>query len=307
MKKFVSVIGGITIDIKGLPMPNLLPGTSNPGKVYISSGGVGRNIAHNLALLSVPVYLFGAVGDDVFGTRIINETKQAGVNVDYIRVLHDQCTGVYLSILNTSHELSVAISDMEITHFVDKEYLHEHQEVIQNSRMVVLDTNLAPDVLVYIIELCKRAHIPCLIDPVSAEKAKKLHTINGELDYITPNRVELEALCHRDIDHLSQLEEACTQVSSKYQHLLVTLGEDGVYYYSRKHHIGKRYPPFKTQIVDPNGAGDAFVAGLVCGVFRDFEIDYSIQLGMAAAHLTLQSKNTVNKEITFEQCSAWLS
>ena len=78
---YVTVIGGINIDIKGHPLHKLIAGTSNPGQVYTSPGGVGRNIAHNLALLGVPVYLLGAVGADIFGARIIDKTRQAGVNV----------------------------------------------------------------------------------------------------------------------------------------------------------------------------------------------------------------------------------
>ena len=84
----------------------------------------------------------------------------------------------------------------------------------------------------------------------------------------------------------------------------MTLDEDGVYSYSREQQTGKFYPPFKTRIVDPNGAGDAFVAGFVCGLSRHFEMDDAIQLGMAAAHLTLQSEDTVSEKMSFAACSA---
>lgn len=41
----------------------------------VSSGGVGRNIAHNLALLNVPVSLLSAVGNDGEGIRILEEAE----------------------------------------------------------------------------------------------------------------------------------------------------------------------------------------------------------------------------------------
>lgn len=306
VKKYVSVIGGINIDIKGLPTNKLLSDTSNPGSIYLSPGGVGRNIAHNLALLDVPVCFFGAIGEDVFGSRVLSKTEVAGVNVTYVQVLNNQHTGMYLSILDGSHELALAISDMEITHCVDKQYIDKHRGIIQRSSFVILETNLELEVLEYVLELCRQKNIPCLINPVSVEKSQKLHGMDDGFEYITPNRAELGALCHREIHHLDELEELCAQFSGKCEHILVTLGEDGVYYYNRTDRKGRLYPSFKTRIVDPNGAGDAFVAGLVCGVFRNFAMDGCIQLGMAAAHLTIQSEDTVNEELSFERCSALL-
>ncbi len=42
----ISIIGGINIDIEGLPGA-LQPEDSNPGKISLAYGGVGRNIVEN--------------------------------------------------------------------------------------------------------------------------------------------------------------------------------------------------------------------------------------------------------------------
>lgn len=199
MGAYVSVIGGINLDVKGIPFHALLSGTSNPGKVYSSSGGVGRNIAHNLALLEVPVYLFGAVGDDLFGAQILRETQQAGVDTTHVRIVPQQQTGLYLSILESSHDLAVAVSDMDITNFVDRAYLQSHQDVISNSSFIITETNLTIDALAYILAVSNHIHIPCLLEPVSVEKADKLRNLQEGIDYITPNKAEIEALCQQEI------------------------------------------------------------------------------------------------------------
>lgn len=302
MRAYVSVIGGMNLDLKGIPFQSLLSGTSNPGKVYSVAGGVGRNIAHNLALLEVPVYLFGAVGDDLFGAHILRETQQAGVDTTYVRVVPQQQTGLYLSILDDFHDLAVAVSDMDISNFVDHAYLQSHQDIISNSSFIVAETNLTIDTLAYILDLSNHARIPCLLEPVSVEKANKLRNLEKGIDYITPNRTEVEALCQREILSPSQLEAACAQLSRKYRHILVTLGEDGVYSYCRNKQTGNFYPACKTQVVDVTGAGDAFVAGVVCGLFRNFDLEESISLGMAVANLTLQAAETVSSDLTFELC-----
>jgi pseudouridine kinase len=47
----IGIIGGINIDIEGAPFKKLKYQDSNPGKIRLSYGGVGRNIAENLARL----------------------------------------------------------------------------------------------------------------------------------------------------------------------------------------------------------------------------------------------------------------
>ena len=48
---YIAVVGGVNIDIGGRSDAPLVAGDSNPGRIRSSLGGVGRNIAHNLALL----------------------------------------------------------------------------------------------------------------------------------------------------------------------------------------------------------------------------------------------------------------
>ena len=47
----ITIIGGINIDIEGCPFGSLKAEDSNPGKISLAYGGVGRNIAENAALL----------------------------------------------------------------------------------------------------------------------------------------------------------------------------------------------------------------------------------------------------------------
>ncbi len=55
--------------------------TSNPGRTRFSAGGVGRNIAHNLATLGVETSLIAAIGMDDAGDMVMAETANAGVDV----------------------------------------------------------------------------------------------------------------------------------------------------------------------------------------------------------------------------------
>ena len=57
---FVTIIGGSNIDIQGAPNNDVVMFDSNPGKVDISLGGVGRNICENISKLGVNTKLLSA-------------------------------------------------------------------------------------------------------------------------------------------------------------------------------------------------------------------------------------------------------
>lgn len=67
---YAVVIGGVNMDIGGQSFGPLVARDSNPGAVRVSPGGVGRNIAHNMALLGLDVRMLTALGDDLYARQI---------------------------------------------------------------------------------------------------------------------------------------------------------------------------------------------------------------------------------------------
>ena len=153
----VVVIGGANIDLRGRPAGEILERhTSNPRKINADSGGVGRNIAHNLALLNVPVTLLSAVGDDGEGIRILEETGKAGVMMEQMIISGEHPTGIYLAILDEKGEMEVAVSDMQILEEISVEYLRSKTYLIEESKIVVMDTNIPEQSIEYVVNLCNK-------------------------------------------------------------------------------------------------------------------------------------------------------
>lgn len=298
MQKFVTVVGGINVDLTGSPHQPLVLETSNPGEMSLSAGGVGRNIAHNLALLGVPTTLLSAVGGDAFGAYALDATRQAGVNVEYVLKQAGQRTGTYLSVLNFEHDLVVAIADMAATRGVSAAYLAQHERILAESALIAADTNLDEDTLTYLCDICETRRIPLLIEPVSVEKSKKLRRVSAKATYLTPNRDELHAMSVCDE---ADLAAQCACLRDQFDHIFVTLGEQGVYHYHSFAEKGALHPAIPTTVINVNGAGDALVAGLICGLFHEQPLPESVRLGIAAAHIALQSPDTVNPELSFSR------
>ena len=78
---YAAVVGGVNMDIGGQSYAPLIAGDSNPGRVQMSLGGVGRNIAHNMALLGLDVRLLTAFGDDLYAQRIAASCGELGIDI----------------------------------------------------------------------------------------------------------------------------------------------------------------------------------------------------------------------------------
>ena len=96
MNGFVAVVGGVNIDVGGRSLAPLTAGDSNPGVIRSSLGGVGRNIAHNLALMGAEVKLFTALGGDDGARRIRESCRALGIDLAFSRTVPEAATSGYL-------------------------------------------------------------------------------------------------------------------------------------------------------------------------------------------------------------------
>ena len=318
----VVVIGGVNIDLRGRSEEELKRYTSNPGKINIGSGGVGRNIAHNLALLNVPVTLLSAVGDDGEGIRILEETGKAGVKIEQTIISGEHPTGIYLAILDEKGEMEVAVSDMQILEEITVEYLRSKAYLIKESKIVVVDTNIPEESIEYMVDLCNKVNVPLLIEPVSVEKAKKLRKVlegsgkgrgSGKwiIDYITPSEDELESILGAEIDDNQDIDvvKAAEELKCRgVKNVIVTLGKRGIYVSyggaggssegeQDEPGKGKFMAPYRGEVVDVTGAGDALVAGLVYGIYKGYSVEVAARFGLGAAALTISTKEVVRRDL----------
>ena len=90
---YAVVVGGVNMDIGGRSSGPLVPRDSNPGRVRMSLGGVGRNIAHNLALLGAEVHLLTAFGDDVQAQRVAASCGELGIDISHALQVRGGATG----------------------------------------------------------------------------------------------------------------------------------------------------------------------------------------------------------------------
>lgn len=294
---YVTVIGGVNMDIFGFPKNKLIPSDSNIGSVKMSLGGVGRNIAENLVRMGIETKLISVLGDDIYGAKIFEESALIGLDTKDCLILKGESTSIYLAVLDESNDMHVAISSMDIYERMSVDFIKKKKHVIDNSNVTVLDTNIPVDVIEYLLNTHRSNEF--FLDTVSTAKAKKVKHLIGNIHTLKTNAIELEAITGMEIKNDDDLERCCEYLLKKgVKKIFVTLGKNGVFYCDDKNmnHIKAN----NVTPVNTTGAGDAFMAALVYCHLNNIDLNESAKIATAASVVALSHENTINPNMSIE-------
>ena len=287
---YAVVVGGVNVDIGGQSYKSLVPADSNPGRVSVSLGGVGRNIAHNMALMGTDVRMLTAIGEDLHGSRVASSCAELGIDISHALRVTDCPTSTYLYVADEQGEMAVAISDMQICDRITPAYLAANLSLLQSARVVVADTNIPEESLVYLAENC---NVPLFCDPVSTIKVEKLRSILDKIHTLKPNRLEAELLSGIPIEKKEDAEAAAKVLLSKgIKRVFLSMGADGVCAAEEDKVCWLSNIP--GNMVNTTGCGDAFMAALVWAYMEDMELETAAKAGLAAGSIAMESKETIN-------------
>ena len=301
----VVVIGAASLDIKGRLVRDFLPGTSNAATVRISSGGVARNMAENLARLGLPTALIAAVCEDDFGRAIIEQTAATGVDTSMVMTTCVQRSAAYIAIVGPDAELLAGLDDSSTARAITPEWLEQFADRLRAAPMVVLDANVTRATADYVLDLCEAAGVPVALEPVAIGLSTRFKERVGRFALVVPNMLEAEALSELPVtDVASAIAAAQHLVALGTRIVVITLADEGAVY-ATDSEVG-HVPAMATDVVDPTGAGAALAAAIIYGLANDIPISECVRLGVIAATLTLGSPETVAPEISLENLYAQL-
>ncbi|CAN4100663.1 unnamed protein product [Withania somnifera] len=239
-------------------------------------GGAPANVAIAVTKLGGKSAFVGKLGDDEFGHMLAGILKQNGVQTDGINFDTGARTALAFVTLRADGEREFMFyrnpsADMLLTPDELNLYLIRSAKVFHYGSISL------------IVEPCRSAHLKAMevakqagallsYDPnlrlplwPSVEEARKqIKSIWDKADLIKVSDVELEFLTGSDkIDD----ESAMSLWHPNLKLLLVTLGEKGCNYYTKKFHgsVGA----FHVKTVDTTGAGDSFVGALLTKIVDD--------------------------------------
>jgi pseudouridine kinase len=283
----VVVIGGANLDIVASTEAPLVLSDSNPGHVQCAAGGVGRNVAHNLARLGHAPALVTVLGDDAFAQTVLEATRAAGVDTRWCLQLPGERTATYLSLHGADGDMAVAINDMAILQRLDATVLAPLRQAWRTVHCLVLDCNLHEAALACLLD--DPVGPPVLVDAVSAIKCPRLLPWLGRIHTLKANALEAAALTGLSVHSVDDAQAAARALHAQgVAQVVLSLGARGVVWSTGSGEAGF-CPARAVPVVNTSGAGDALLAGLVHGHLQGWALARAVPWAMACSEITLQS------------------
>ncbi|MBR4429560.1 MAG: bifunctional hydroxymethylpyrimidine kinase/phosphomethylpyrimidine kinase [Clostridia bacterium] len=282
-----AVIGGINLDVTGTILGETRPGDSNPGRVSLSPGGVGRNIASALREHGHEVLLVTALPGGMAGDILKTDCLSRGIDLSRA-VSVPGGEGMYLSLHSREGEMLLAVHDMSAINALTYEAVASAAEEIDRCAACVVDANLSESAIKGVLD-CVRA--PLVADAVSVSKCARLKPLFPRLDAFKPNLMEAQFLTGES----SPAPAARALLGMGIKWVFISLGKDGLYYMGDGDE--GLLAPEKTFACQTTGAGDSLCAGLAMGTALGLGARETALLGQKLAFERL-SQNEIKAPFT---------
>lgn len=293
-KRPVMCIGAANLDRKLRTIAAMQLGTSNPATAEEVYGGVARNIAENLARLSLPTALLTALGDDAAGRDLQDHAESAGIDTRGSLKLPETATGTYTAILDAHGEMVVALADMALYDRITPDFLASRQPQRAAAAMTVADLNLPADSIAALLASAAADNVPLIIVAVSQPKMVRLPAELTGLRLLILNRGELETRSGRALPTEADVRAACRAVQAQgARDVIVTCGSEGVFHTRGGELVW--LAAHQVQVVDVTGAGDAFSAAVCWSLYQGSDdLTLACRRGLKVAAMTLETPDTVS-------------
>lgn len=276
---FGSASWNTMVRVERFPKPE--PATIFPNGWQESVGSSGAGTAMNLARLGVEVTLYCLLGDDEAGSRVRSGLEAAGVTVDAI----PDATGTARHI-NLMDAAGDRLSFMLHTGDGATRFEPAHVEELVESADHVLAAIV--DQARHVIPIARRLGRPIWTD---------LHATDGERAY-ERDFLEADAVFF-SAERLADPRPFMERLVAAGRSLVVcTRGAAGALALTADRRWLDVPVEAVESVVDTNGAGDAFLAGVVYGELHQLPIERSLRIGARVAALSVGSAELASPDLS---------
>jgi len=328
MDKGIAIAGTIVIDI--IKIIDSYPQTGELAKILNVSSSVGGcvpNTAIDLKKLDpdLQVYAYGKIGRDQNGSYVNSVLEK--YNVDVIGIVQEDICPTAASDVMTCKENGVrtvfynGTSNETLSFYDIKGKIMENIDRIKIFHIGYinqLDKLLADDdefgtILASLLALIHSKGIITSIDLASFRSdpnlINKISTCIPYCDYIVINELEAglmsqitirDPICQKlNMENMKKAAQAI--VNMGLQAAIVVHAPEGAYYVSREMTVYVPSLHLPNNYIKGNvGAGDAFCAGVLFGLYHDFSPEKCLQLGVACGAANLSESNAIDGMMSFQ-------
>lgn len=253
---------------------------SNVVKQSWGSGGSAVNVAIAGKKLGLSTAIIAKIGYDSFGRIVVEDLLKENVDISGLRVSFSQ-TGFTIVVIDSNGNIMMygykgAAEELE------PDNLSEY--VISRSRWMHI-ASLRLDTTLRALELAKKHGVKTSWDPgrvLSQRPWNELKEIISRVDVVLANENEYRNMMGEQDYRVG----ARKVLESGAKIAVVKRGERGVYV--KTEDLEEEIPAYLVkEVVDTTGAGDAFAAGFIAGMLRNYNIKKAIAYANAVAALKI--------------------
>ena len=287
----IVVVGAVFVDIKGFPDELYIPTGRNAGRVEIVHGGVGRNVAEDIANVELRPRFVSMVDDTANGTEVLRKLGKHKVNTDYVLTQKDGM-GIWLAVFDNTGDLAGSISKRPNLDALVGLLDEKGDEIFRDADSIVLEIDMDKDIVKRILHYAEKYGKKVYAVVSNMVIASQRRDFLQSIDCFVCNLQEAGILFVDDFSKLEPdaLAEELHQriVKAKIPAMVVTMGSRGAVYASLNGERGY-YPPESVVVRDTTGAGDAFCAGVAIGQTYGKDLRDSVRIGthLAASVITV--------------------
>src|SRR5690625_1026487 len=206
-KTTVCIVGSINMDLTITTEKMPMQGETVLGNDFATyPGGKGANQAVAAARLGANVNMIGAVGEDPFGTELLEHLQTEGINVEGIMKDSEMPTRISTIILSEDDNRIIVAPGANM--HVDADFVNNHQQLIKQSDVVLLQLEIPLETVVYTLEIARKYDVPVIVNPAPYQDLPG--PVLTHAAYVTPNEIEAEAM--QEIGRASCRESVRTSV-----------------------------------------------------------------------------------------------
>lgn len=272
----IAVVGSINVDMTVTAERIPKKGETLRGdSLHYIPGGKGANQAVAMAKLGAEVEMFGLVGDDAMGVKMIDNLKAQGVKCDHIGTVKGESTGTAVITVGESDNTIIVVAGANGK--VDKNYIDAVKDALLAQDMVVLQHEIPLETVAYIVNLMSEHGVPVVLNPAPAANVPA--EIVEKVTYLTPNEHEAVLMFGEG----ASTEELLRKYPEK---LIITQGSRGVSTCLADGTI-LTVPARKVEVVDTTGAGDTLNGAFAVRRAAGDDMEKALTYANAAASLSI--------------------
>ena len=280
----IVVIGAVFVDIKGYPEAGFIPTGRNVGRVEQIHGGVGRNVAEDVANCELRPTFVSLVDESGTGADVIRKLESHKVDTRFIRTTPDGM-GTWLAVFDNDGDVAASISKrpnlMPIAQILDE----EGERIFRDADSVIIEIDMDKEIVKRAFRLAKEYGKRIYGVVANMSIAQERRDFLQSVDCFVCNLQEAGILFSDDFTGKSPEEmigiAADKVTAARIPSIIITMGGQGAVY-ADMHGASGYCPARKVEVKDTTGAGDAFCAGAAIGLTYGKSLAEACEIG---AHL----------------------